>query len=178
MQFEKFPALRVLTWFLANPAAQIHFKQLCRELNLGPLTVKSYCEQYIRKGWLKEQKQANLRFFSLDNGNYRVKSIKRAFYLELLAKEGVEKLAKDPISLALYGSHASGEYDGKSDIDILVLGQKEQVDYRFAVQLEKKLKKKVQITVVPLAQWEKSKKSDHFMLSVLNNNIIIAGAPL
>jgi len=179
MKFYDFAGMRLLRWFLGNPTRKIHFKQLCRELALSPLTVKTYCDEFVRRGWLQEERSANLRIFSIDNDHYLIKSFKRAFVLELLCREKIGNAVDDGIiSLALFGSHASGEYDEKSDIDLIVVGRREQVHHDLVKRLEKKLRKQVQVTLFPLEEWERRKKDDPFALSVLRTHVLLKGVPL
>jgi len=179
MRFEDFSGLRVLAWFLENPTRRIHFKGLCRELGLGPLTVKTYCEGFLKRGWILEERGANLRVFFLNNEDFVVKAVKRAHFLARLKDERAGLLADDSaVSLALYGSHASGEFDEKSDVDMLVIGHREHVGHSTLKRLEKRLKRQIQLTVLPLEKWEKNKTRDPFMLSVLKNHVVLKGAPL
>jgi predicted nucleotidyltransferase len=179
MNPKSFSGIRVLGWFLKHPTQKIHFKELCRELKLGPPTVKAYCEELIKLNWLQDERNANLRIFFLNNEHYVVKALKRAYFLNLLSEGKVGSLVENTvISLAVYGSHASGEYDEKSDVDLLIIGRKEEVRHEYSRILENKLGKKFQITVLPLDKWENNKQNDPFMLSVLKNHVILKGAPL
>ncbi len=179
MSFAEFAGIRILDWFLAHPSQKIHFKQLCRELALSPLTVKSYCEEFLPCSWLLEERQANLRIFFLNNQHYSVRAMKRAHALEFLRKSGVEKAAGDEaISFALYGSHASGEYDEHSDFDFLLVGRREHADIGKLREFEKTTGKKAQLTIISLDKWETGKRRDPFVFSVLKNHAQLKGAPL
>ena len=179
MKFKEFSGIKILRWFLENPTKKIHFKDLCRLVKLGPPTVKKYCEGFMEFGWLDEERKANLRIFSLDNKNFVVKAIKRAYFLECLKRAEIEKVVTENVtSLALYGSHSSGEYDEKSDIDLIVVGRKENVEYKRLEQIGKRLGKEIQLTIFSLEKWEGNKNVDTFMISVLRNNVLLRGAPL
>ena len=179
MSFEKFAGVRLISWFLEHPTREIHFKELCRATGLMPPTVKAYCEEFIGMGWLREERKANLRIFSLDNEAYAVKAVKKAFFLELLHKNEIEALVdENAVSFALYGSHASGEFDEKSDVDLLVLGRRESVDFKRVKALEKSLGKPLQITVIPVEKWPRMKEKDAFASSVLRNHAVLQGASL
>lgn len=179
MTFDSFAGIKVLEWFFANPTRRIHFKGLCRETGLSQLTVKDYCEEFISKKWLLDERIANARFFFLNNTDYEVKALKKAYAVNLLRKHGLDSVADSTaISFALYGSHASGEYDERSDIDLLVIGRKESVDYKSVEKLRKDLGKEAQVTIIPLEKWERNKESDPFIFSVLKNHVLIGGAPL
>lgn len=179
MRFGDFAGIRILHYFLGHPSERIHLKELCRKLALSPLTVKTYCDEFLGMDWLLEERRANLRIFCLNNEHFVVKALKRAYFLEKLHTEKAETItAEGAISLALYGSHASGEYDEGSDVDLLVIGRREQINHVALKSLEKNAGKQVQLTVFPLDKWEKNKAKDPFMLSVLRNHMLIKGAPL
>ncbi len=179
MKLEDFSGIKLLSWFLENPTKKIHFKDLCRKLELGPPTVKKYCEEYIGYGWIEEERKANLRIFSLNNEDFVVKAIKRAYFLKKLSGLGIGQIVdENAISLALYGSYSSGEYDEKSDIDLIIVGNEENVEHEKLEEMKKKLKMDVQLTIFSLEKWESNKDNDAFMNSVLRNNVLLKGAPL
>jgi hypothetical protein len=179
MKFREFSGLRILAWFLEHPTRRIHFKELCRELRLSPATVLSYATEFVAKDWVREERQANLRIFFLSNENPSILALKRAHFLDFLISNGFGKIASDSaISFALYGSYASGANDERSDIDLLVVGRKEDVSDELVRRLEQKSGKGAQVTVIPLERWEKNRKADPFILSVLKNHVLLKGAPL
>lgn len=179
MSFQSFGGTKVLEWFLEHPTQKVHFRELCRHLKLNPLTVKSYCEEFLKNHWLQEERKANLRIFFLNNNHFAVKAMKKAYFLERLRKLRIKEAVDDTaISFALYGSHASGEYDEKSDVDFLVVGRKETVDSNALKKIEERLDKPVQLTTISLEKWERNKESDPFALSVLKNHVLLRGAPL
>jgi predicted nucleotidyltransferase len=179
MSFRSFAGLRLLEWFLANPTQRIHFKELCRRLGLAPLSVKTYCEEFLAQGWILEDRTANLRIFHLNDADCRIRAMKKAWFLQILSELKIETVVDDgAISFALFGSHASGGFDEKSDIDLIVIGRKENVDYSRAEKLGDIIKKQVQLTVIPLARWEKNKATDPFIMSVARNHVLLRGLTL
>ena len=178
MGFASSSGIRLLSWFFLHPSKKVHFRELCRELDFSPLTVKTYCDEFVSKGWLNEERLANLRLFRLNNEDYVVKAMKRAFFISRLKEAKAEQLVEEGIiSFALYGSHASGEYDEKSDVDLLIVGRREQFKHERVKQLEKKLGKEIQATIFSLEQWESAKK-ESFGGSVLHSHVLLSGVPL
>ena len=43
-----------------------------------------------------------------------VKEMKRLYIIILLKELGIDKISRNAISIAIYGSHATGEYDEKA----------------------------------------------------------------
>lgn len=110
------------------------------------------------------------------------KEMVKSFYFLLRAYSYLKELVeKNPEikSLALYGSHASGKYNEKSDVELLIISQGEEIDLSPLKNLEKETKKKVKACVYSSEEWRNLvKKNDSFALSVLRNHILIYGAEL
>ena len=174
--FRKYASFRILDYFLNHPTQEIHLKELARKLNMSPRSIKIYCDEFEKEEIILCRRQGNLRLFSLNNENYVVREVKRAYMAALLRELGIDKLSEKAISIAVYGSHASGEYDERSDLDILVIGK--EVDKKLLLNISKKLGKDVQLTIFPLQKWESIKNKDAFAKSILRNHILIGGAPL
>jgi hypothetical protein len=91
----------------------------------------------------------------------------------------IENIAEDCASIAIYGSYASGYYDEKSDVDILIVGDEKNVKRELVVDIMKKLDKEIQLNVIPIIKWEKMKKDgDHFVKNIIRNHILIKGVEL
>ncbi len=179
-EWEKFAGWKVIRYFLEQPTQEIHIRELARQLKISPRSVQIYCNKYLEEGALSCEKKANARMFMLQNDNAAVRALKRFYWIARLGgMKFVEKtVAKNPalISLALYGSYSSGDYDEKSDMDFLVLSNI-QIDRGPFLELQKKLEKNVQLTELTPAKWGKLKsKKDAFASSLANNHIVLWGA--
>jgi predicted nucleotidyltransferase len=74
---------------------------------------------------------------------------------------------------------ASGRFDEKSDIDLLVLGEERDVDRDRVLAIQEKLGIPVQLTVLPWHSFETLKeKNDPFLRTVLENYVLISGSGL
>ena len=79
----------------------------------------------------------------------------------------------------MYGSHASGTYDRKSDIDILVISQQRKLNLDEIKKLEKKIGREIKIHSFSIGDWMRLKRrSDNFVMSVLKNHILLCGAEI
>jgi hypothetical protein len=177
--FKKFTGFKVLEYFILHPTYDIHLKELSRTLKISPGSAKLYCDLFESEGILISRRKGNLRLFRLNNENFVVKEIKKTYYLLLLKEEGIQDICKKCNSLAIYGSFASGEFDEKSDLDILVIGSKEDVNYTLLHKIEEKVGIRFQLTILPFYKWEKMKEErDPFTESVIRKHVLIKGAPL
>jgi len=177
--FKKFTGFKVLEYFILHPACEIHLKELARTLKISPGSAKLYCDLFESEDILISKRKGNLRLFRLNNDDFAVKEIKKTYYLVLLKEKGIQDICKNCSSLAIYGSFASGEFDEKSDLDILVIGNKEDINYQLLHEIEDKVGVRFQLTVIPFYKWEKMKEEkDHFTESVIRKHLLIKGAPL
>src|SRR3989338_99165 len=113
--WRKFKGWQVLEFFLENNES-IHVNGLAKKLKIGASTAQTYLTEYEKEGVLEKDHNANVV-------NYKLKTT--PFTLELKKALIVSKLMvfarefkKENIfatSLWLYGSHAKGTYDKKSD---------------------------------------------------------------
>ena len=174
--FRRYAAFRILEFFFNHPTQEIHLKELARKLKMSPRSVKIYCDEFEKENILICRKQGNLRIFSLNNENYVVREAKRAYIATLLKELHIDKISENAISIAIYGSHATGEYDEKSDIDILVIGNEKEVNKKLLMKISEKTGKDLQLTVFPLHKWEAIKDKDAFAKSILRSHILIGGA--
>ncbi|RKX39229.1 MAG: nucleotidyltransferase domain-containing protein, partial [Thermotogae bacterium] len=121
----------------------------------------------------------NLHIFETNNDNFRVREMKRTYFINLLAEVNIENIVEECASIAIYGSHASGNYDEKSDVDILIIGEEQHVKRDVIVKIMEKIGKEFQLNVIPIIKWEKMKKNkDPFVESILRNHILIKGVEL
>ncbi len=176
--FRKFVGFKVLEYFLLHPTQEIHLKELTRKLKVSPRSVKIYCDLFEEEGILISERKGNLRIFRLNNGSFIVRELKRTYYLLILKEFGIENICES-CTIAVYGSFASGEMDERSDLDILVVGDEEDVDYNLLREIEEKTGRDVQLTVIPFHRWGVMKEErNEFAESVIRNHILIRGAPL
>jgi len=177
--FRKFVGFKILEYFLKYPTEKIHLKELAKKLQISPRSVKIYCDLFHNEGIIKREIRGNMHIFTTNNDNFRVREMKRVYFINLLAEMDIENIAEESASIAIYGSHASGNYDEKSDVDILIIGQEQQVKRDIIVNIMEEIGKEFQLTVIPIIKWEKMKKDeDNFVKNIIRNHILIKGVEL
>ena len=178
-EFKKYAGFNILFFFVTNPVKEIHIKGLSKELKISPSTSKYFCDFFSKQRILRKQIKGNMALFRLNNDYVYVKELKRVLFLFYLKEQKIEKIAKKCISFALYGSHASGDFNEKSDIDILIIGNEKDVDKDHALLIERKIGKQIQLTTLAYYKWDKIKKDkDPFALEILSKHILIKGVEL
>ena len=177
--FRKFVGFKILEYFLKYPTEKTYLNELAKKLQISPRSVKIYCDLFETQGIIKREIKGNMHIFTTNNDNFRVREMKRAYFINLLAELNIENIAEECASIAIYGSYASGNYDEKSDVDILIIGKEQHVKRDIIVKIMGKIGKEFQLTVIPIIKWEKMKKDeDHFVKSIMRNHVLITGVDL
>ena len=178
-EFRKFVGYKILEYFLMNPTKKTYLKELAKILDISPRSVKIYCDIFVKDKMINKEIKGNLHLFSTNNENFKVRELKKAFFINLLGELNIQNIADESTSIAIYGSHASGKFDEKSDIDLLVIGDDKQINKDLIVKIMNEINKEIQLNVIPMIKWEKMKKeNDAFVRNIIKNHILIKGAEL
>jgi len=173
----KFKGWVVLEFFLKENR-KIHLKALSRELKISPRTAQIYLSLYTKEQILEKENVGNIILYSLSS-NYLALEFKRLYFSIVIRPYIVELIKKNQTisSLILYGSHATGEYDIHSDVDILALTQTKEIDLGPIRELEKSLGKEVKVETIKFSRWkELEAKGDPFYYSVIKDHMVLFGA--
>lgn len=182
--FEKFVPWKILSYFLANPTSKFHKKLLARNLNISPASVCSAVQYLEQEGILLKEEIGLAHIYQLNLANPLVFPLKKAYGLSFVFSTQPEKMFcdNDPniVTLALFGSYASGEFDEKSDIDLLMINATQKEPNMKVIELiENKLKKEVNVVAFSLSEWQEMKeKNDAFFKNIVNNHILLFGSGL
>ncbi|WP_048152715.1 nucleotidyltransferase domain-containing protein [Methanolacinia paynteri] len=178
-EFNKFAGNKILGWLLMNPDANIGINELARELAASPATVMRYSNIFSGSGLVTIEKAGTAHLIRLNNERAVVIELKKCAVILLLNDYGICDIAGEVVSIALYGSAASGKFTGASDLDILVIGEESQVDRDKVLEIQEKIGREIQLTVIPWHKFERMKKeNDPFIRSVIEDHILLSGAEL
>jgi predicted nucleotidyltransferase len=178
-QWRKFKGWVVLEFFLKNNE-RIHVKGLSKNLKISPRTAQTYLQLYEKNKILKKEKVGNIVLYSLNENPiaFELKKFYSVINFLPLINEFVEKNPEINV-VALYGSHATGKDDRKSDVDLLVISQSKKLNLEPMKKMERSFGKEVKIQVFSIGEWKNLlNKNDSFALSALKNHILLYGASL
>jgi hypothetical protein len=180
-EWRRFKGWVVLEHFLKNPNTKIHTKELSRILKISPRTAGEYLKTYEKDGILKRESVGNMSLYSLNNNSYLVKSLKKTYFLIQLNELEIEDFVNknEIISLAVYGSFASGEYTKNSDIDFIIISPKKKLNLGKLKVLENIFNTEIDVQIYTLGEWRKMRKENkEFVEHVKSTYVLIYGAEL
>lgn len=109
----------------AGPESELHLRELVRRTGFAPRSVQLAVESLVRTGVLHERRSGNRRYLRLADAG----SLPAAIQLVLQEGAKVPALLRHALAAdhriqraVLFGSAATGELSGASDIDLLVVG--------------------------------------------------------
>jgi predicted nucleotidyltransferase len=181
--FEKYKDWKLLRIFLNNPDHSFYTKEISRDTGIGSGTVNVFLKNIHKDNILKKEIVGNVHLYSLNNESEIVKQMKTLNIIINFKKNKLtEEFLKNDnsiISIILYGSHANGEYDAKSDIDLVILVNKKKQFTKTIQKLESKIKKIISVQIFTISDWQKLKEKDKmFYESIIRNHIVFYGSGL
>ncbi|MEK6827074.1 MAG: nucleotidyltransferase domain-containing protein [Nanoarchaeota archaeon] len=166
-----FKELNTIKIFFESPTREFNVREVGRILKIAPATASNQLKFFVKKRMLKERKERNLLLYKadLESGNYldakkcyNVRKIKDSGLLEALNKFYLKP------TISLFGSASRGLDAENSDIDLLIISEK-NAEFTHKEIFEKKLNRRLQLFVVKRI---KDLKNEHLMNNVLNGTVL------
>jgi len=181
--FEKYMEWKLLRIFLQTSDRGFYTKEIMRQTGIGAGTVNTFLHNLQKENILTKEVIGNVHLYKLNNELEIVKHLKIVHTLiEFEQNDFVGQFLKSDetvSSIILYGSHANGENDSKSDIDLLILINKKKSYTTLLQVLEKKLNKQISLQQMTIPDWQKLKEKDKiFYESIIEKHIILYGSGL
>lgn len=170
-------SMKIMQYFFDNPYEQIHLRELSRKAKISIYSTKKIADDLVNKKILIEKKQGNQRVLQANIENQFFKQLKIAFSIKKIQDSDVLQYLEEKIpaisSITLYGSTAQGKNDGKSDIDLLIIGQKTKIDIS---KYEKKFNKEINLLIMKWSEWRTHANQDKpFYREIVKDGIALLG---
>jgi len=170
-------SMKIMQYFFDNPYEQIHLRELSRKAKTSIYSTKTTADEFVNKRILIEKKQGNQRVLQANTENQFFKQLKIAFSIKKIQDSSILKHLEEKIpailSITLYGSTAQGKDGKKSDIDLLIIGQKTKID---VYSYEKKINKEVNLLIMKWSEWRTHAKQDKpFYREIVKDGIALLG---
>ena len=178
--FDKYASWKILRYFTLHPLKEVYVKEIAKKLSLSPGICSKTLRELLKLQILEKRNLGQEHYYKLAD-NYITNELKRFIGLSLIHETGlVEKITEafdKPTSIVLYGSYATGEFNEKSDIDILVIASGKQKLHLH--NAEEAIGKEINIEVFSIGKWLKLKKeNDSFYTTVMKDHILLYGSEL
>ena len=168
---------KIIQYFFDNPYKEIHLRELSRKTNTSTFATKKIIDELVEQKMLVEKKQGNQRLIKPNIDNEFFKQLKIAFSVKKIQDSKIIQYIEEKIpaitSITLYGSTAQGKDDNKSDIDLLVIGQKNKIDLS---KYEKEIGREINLLVMKWSEWRTHAKQDKpFYREIVKDGIALLG---
>jgi predicted nucleotidyltransferase len=164
--------IKILKLFFDEPTTVLHISEIARRTGLTPRGAQYILESLKKDGLVKNESTGIVNNFWGNYDNEKFAGLKRSLNLYSLYSSGlvstIENFYSHPKSIVLFGSYARGEDTYKSDIDIAVVTNANDIpELR---KFEGMLKRKISLHVV-----SNVKNEDANFINSLANGIILSG---
>ena len=174
----------LLTLFISSPDQEYHLHEIGRILGKKPGVFQKALNALEKEGILKSQMRGNQRLVSLNKQHPLLKEITRIVQ-KTVGVEGVLKelvAGQRGIQIAfLFGSYAKDKMRGNSDIDLILVGQKEVEDkiLEGIEKIEQQIQREINPKFYSFEEYARKKKQkDPFLKEVLGDRyIVLKGKP-
>jgi predicted nucleotidyltransferase/DNA-binding transcriptional ArsR family regulator len=181
--FEKYVDWKILTHLIENPSQSFYVKEMARILDVSPGSVSTAVKRFKKWGLVTKEEKGQAHLYRLANDVVIVKELKKIhFLIKLQELDFVNRMVDEDegiISQALYGSFATGDYDERSDIDLLIISSAKVSFSKLAEDFEKDLKRTINIQIFSPGQWTGIKEREQpFYHNVIRDHILLYGGEL
>lgn len=178
--FNKYASWKILHYFALNSSKEVYVKEIAKKLDLSTGICSKTLRELLKLEILEKRSSGQAHYYRLAN-NYLTNELKRFIGLFTIHEAGVvHKITEafdKPTSVILYGSYATGEFNEKSDIDILVITSKKQKPHLH--DIEKAIGRDINIEIMGIGKWLKMKHdNDSFYSMVMKDHILLYGSEL
>ena len=154
--------VELITWFVTHPGERFYYRQLITILHASKQSIQNELARLESTGLLSSQKEANIRFYSVNTDFILYPEIKSLIFKTVgIGDELRNALGEigDIGSAFIYGSVAKNKEDARSDIDIMVIGDV-SVDaiHEAIMKSEKRLGREINYSIFSPSDWKKQLK--------------------
>jgi predicted nucleotidyltransferase len=159
----------------------LHIRELAEQAHVSPGKVQTTVKFFVKTGLATEKREKNRKIIKMNNSNPLLIKIKALINTQqILQSDSIKKLMGHG-KVGIFGSFAKGTNDEGSDVDLWIYTEKKQIDLAGLVRnLEKEIKRKVDLTVLNKTKLEHIMKNDpefyaqlKFTSTCLNGDIFV-----
>jgi len=173
--------LKVFRLFFLQPNKRYYLRELERLLNESVGNIRRELLKWSKAGLFLQEKVGNLTYYSLNKSFPIYEELKaivsKTIGIEHILMEGLKRSEDIKVAI-IYGSVASGEDTGSSDIDVLLIGNPDMDNLVNNIQaMEKEVGRDINYILYTPEEFQRKKRGKNtFIMDVLKNpKIFIIG---
>lgn len=173
----------ILSLLYGHADEAFYLRQIVRSTGIGLGPVQRELKMMTEAGIVTRQKRGNLVYYQANSSSPIFSELKnivrKTFGVADVLREALTPLDEQIVSAFVYGSMANGEATSESDIDLLVVGDIDEMALHTALsQAEKKLGRPVNYTLMSRREFgERRSQKGGFLDRVLSGQkIMIMGS--
>jgi predicted nucleotidyltransferase len=171
----------LLSYFFANPDSYLHLRDIASRVGIDPGNLSRELNRLCREGLFLGETRGRQKYFSLNREYPLYPEIKSIVLKTVGINASLEKIFganKSIVFAFIYGSYAGQGYSSLSDIDVMLIVEKDGFDARYILREinaeSRKIQREINITYFPQEEWiAKLRARDSFVLEVLGGKIIM-----
>jgi predicted nucleotidyltransferase len=165
---------RVLRWLFGQPERGYHINELLRLTGLGSASLQRELKKLAEAGLVRSERVGNLRRFQANTESPVYGELlaltRKTIGVEPMLRKALQPLASKLDRAFIYGSVAKGTDSAKSDIDVMLVGNKLTLSkvLELLVPMEEQLGRKISPTLLTPAEFKRRRaEKDSFVNRVL-----------
>jgi len=168
---------KIFRLYFSQTNRRHYLRELERLLHEPVGNIRRELLRWSSAGLFLREKVANLTYYSLNTSFPLYEELKaivsKTIGIEHTLKEGLKAIESIQVAI-IYGSVASGEDTGNSDIDILLIGNPDMDELIYNVQkMEKELVREINYVLYTRKEFKRKKETQNaFIIDVLKNSKI------
>jgi len=166
---------KIFRLYFSQTNRKHYLRELERLLDEPVGNIRRELIRWSKAGLFLREKVGNLTYYSLNTSFPLYEELKaivsKTIGIEHILKEGLKAIESIRVAI-IYGSVASGEDTGNSDIDILLIGNPDMDELVNNVQeMEKKLGREINYVLYTPEEFKRKKEAQNtFIIDVLRNS--------
>ncbi len=169
---------KLLRQFLLNPDSRFYVRELEKQLKEPINAIRRGLSHLEKAGLLMVKREGNLKYYQVNQTSPIFPELKRILHLTMGVGESLKKALSsyDSVKFAfIYGSIARNEEDSKSDVDLMVIGEADEISMHKTISgLEEELRREINYTVMPITEFKRKLKSgDPFIKRIIREPKIV-----
>lgn len=157
--------VELLAWFFTHPGERFHYMQLSKLLKASRPSIQRELKRLEEAGILVSQKEANVRFYTVDQDHLLYPELKAIVFKTLGVSDRLRRsLSKlgDIRAAFIYGSVAKDQEDARSDIDLTIIGDVDPETLHDTISAaEAELGREVNYVVYAPDEWRERRAADN-----------------